>query len=151
MTFSHNTASVNDIKLHYVIGGHGDPIVLLHGWPETWYEWRHVMPALAKNYTVVVPELRGLGDSSKPLTGYDGKTLAEDIYQLVTQLGFKTIFLVAHDIGTVVAYPYAAEHPSEVKRLVVIESPIPGFFPPGIPPAWHIIFHQTPGMYQKPL
>ena len=63
MTFSHHTASVNGIQLHYVIGGQGDPVVLLHGWPETWYEWRHVMPALAKNHTVIVPDLRGLGDS----------------------------------------------------------------------------------------
>jgi hypothetical protein len=100
VTFSHHMVSVNGIQLHYVIGGLGDPIVLLHGWPETWYEWRHIMPALAKNYTVIAPDLRGLGDSSKPLTGYDGKTVAEDIHQLVTQLGFKTIFLVGHDIGT---------------------------------------------------
>ncbi len=99
MTFSHHTASVNGIQLHYVIGGHGDPVVLLHGWPETWYAWHHVMPALAKNYTVIAPDLRGLGDSSKPPTGYDGKTVAEDIHQLVTQLGFKTIFLVGHDMG----------------------------------------------------
>src|SRR5919197_267126 len=67
MTFSHHMASVNGIQLHYVIGGHGDPVVLLHGWPETWYGWHKVMPALAKNYTVVAPDLRGLGDSSKPL------------------------------------------------------------------------------------
>ena len=73
VTFSHHMVSVNGIQLHYVIGGLGDPIVLLHGWPETWYEWRHIMPALAKNYTVIAPDLRGLGDSSKPLTGYDGK------------------------------------------------------------------------------
>ena len=91
MTFSHHTASVNGVQLHYVIGGHGDPVVLLHGWPETWYEWRHVMPALAKNHTVIAPDLRGLGDSSKPLTGYDGKTTAEDIHQLVSQLGFRDI------------------------------------------------------------
>ena len=108
MTFSHHTSSANGIQLHYVIGGHGDPVVLLHGWPETWYEWHNVMPALAKNYTVIAPDLRGLGDSSKPLTGYDGKTVAEDIHQLVTHLGFKTIFLVGHDIGTQVAYSYAA-------------------------------------------
>src|SRR3954454_12815957 len=87
-TFSHHMASVNGIQMHYVIGGHGDPVVLLHGWPQTWYEWRHVMPDLAKNYTVIVPDLRGLGDSSKPTTGYDGRTTAEDIYQLVSQLGF---------------------------------------------------------------
>jgi hypothetical protein len=68
VTFSHHMASVNGIQMHYVIGGHGDPIVLLHGWPQTWYEWRHVMPVLAKNYTVIVPDLCGLGDSSRPLT-----------------------------------------------------------------------------------
>jgi pimeloyl-ACP methyl ester carboxylesterase len=145
VTFSHRTASVNGgIQLHYVIGGHGHPIVLLHGWPQTWYEWLHVMPALAKNYTVIAPDLRGLGDSSKPLTGYDGKTVAEDIHQLVTQLGLKTIFLVGHDIGTQVAYSYAAAHPTEVKRLAVMELTIPGFAPPGRPPLWWAIFHQTP-------
>ncbi|MFL6497054.1 MAG: alpha/beta fold hydrolase, partial [Nitrososphaera sp.] len=111
VTFTHHMASVNGIQMHYVMGGQGDPIVLLHGWPETWYAWRHVMPALAQNYTVIAPDLRGLGDSSKPPTGYDGKTVAEDIHQLVTQLGFNTIFLVGHDIGTWVAYPYAAENP----------------------------------------
>ena len=100
VTFSHHTASVNGIQLHYVIGGQGDPVVLLHGWPETWYAWHKVMPALAKNYTVIAPDLRGMGDSSKPLTGYDGKTVAEDIHRLVTQLGFKSIFLVGHDIGS---------------------------------------------------
>jgi len=101
VTFSHHIASVNCIQLHYVIGGQGDPIVLLHGWPQTWYEWHHIMPALAKNYTVIVPDLRGLGDSSKPVTGYDGKTTAEDIYQLISQLDFnKPILLVAHDIGS---------------------------------------------------
>jgi pimeloyl-ACP methyl ester carboxylesterase len=143
VTFSHHMASVNGIQMHYVIGGQGDPIVLLHGWPETWYAWRHVMPALAKNYTVIAPDLRGLGDSSKPPTGYDGKTVAEDIHQLVTQLGFRTIFLVGHDIGSFVAYPYAAAHPSEVKRLVIMEVPPPGFFPPEIIP-WWFYFHQTP-------
>ena len=150
VTFSHHTASVNGIQMHYVIGGQGDPVVLLHGWPETWYAWRHVMPALAKNYTVIAPDLRGLGDSSKPPTGYDGKTVAEDIHQLVTQLGFNTIFLVGHDIGAFVVYPYAAAHPTEVKRLVVMEVPPPitGFFPPPSmnrgPPLWWIFFHQTP-------
>ena len=80
MTFSHHMASVNEIQMHYVIGGQGNPVVLLHGWPQTWYEWRHVMPALAENCTVIVPDLRGLGDSSKSVTGYDGNTTAEDIY-----------------------------------------------------------------------
>ena len=87
ITFSHHMASVNGIQMHYVIGGHGDPVVLLHGWPETWYAWHNIMPALAKNYTVIAPDLRGLGDSSKPPTGYDGKTAAEDIHQLVISAG----------------------------------------------------------------
>ena len=78
---------------------------------ETWYEWHRVMPALARNYTVIAPHLRGL-DPSKPPTGHDGKTVAEDIHQLVTQLGFKTIFIVDHDIGTLLACSYAAAHPS---------------------------------------
>jgi len=144
VTFSHHTTTVNGIQLHYVIGGQGEPIVLLHGWPETWYAWHKVMPALAKNYTVIAPDLRGLGDSSKPPTGYDGKTVAEDIHQLVTQLGFKSIFLVGHDIGVLIAYPYAAAHPTEVKGLAVWEAPVPGFLPPGRPPLWWIPFHQTP-------
>ena len=147
VTFSHHTATVNGIQLHYVTGGHGDPVVLLHGWPETWYSWHRVMPALAKNYTVIAPDLRGLGDSSKPPTGYDGKTVAEDVHQLVTQLGFKSIFLVGHDIGTQVAYSYAAEHPTEVKKLAVMELPIPGFTPPRLEgKIWWFIFHQTPNV-----
>ena len=144
VTFSHHTTTVNGNQIHYVIGGHGDPVILLHGWPETWYGWHQVMPALAKKYTVIAPDLPGLGDSSKPLTGYDGKTVAAIIHQLVTQLGFKSIFLVGHDIGTQVAYSYAAEHPTEVKKLVVMELTIPGFVPAGRMPLWWAIFHQTP-------
>jgi pimeloyl-ACP methyl ester carboxylesterase len=144
VTFSHHIALVNGIQIHYVIGGKGDPVVLLHGWPETWYSWHHIMPSLSKNYTVIAPDLRGLGDSSRPSTGYDGKTLAEDIHQLITQLGFKSIFLVGHDIGTQVAYSYAAAHPTEVRKLVVMELTIPGFAPPGRMPLWWVVFHQTP-------
>jgi pimeloyl-ACP methyl ester carboxylesterase len=147
VTFSHHMASVNGIQMHYVIGGKGDPIVLLHGWPQTWYAWRHIMPDLAKNYTVIVPDLRGLGDSSKPFTGYDGKTTAEDIYQLVSQLGFKQIFLIGHDIGAQTAYSYAAIHPKNVSKLVVMELTFPGYMPPpslGSTGLWWISFHQTP-------
>jgi pimeloyl-ACP methyl ester carboxylesterase len=142
-TFSHHMAVVNGVQIHYVIGGHGDPVVLLHGWPETWYAWHKVMPALAQRYTVIAPDLRGLGDSSKPLTGYDGKTVAEDIHQLVAKLGFKTIFLVGHDMGAQIAYSYAAAHPTEVKRLVVSDHIFPGFAPAGIREPWWFAFHQT--------
>ena len=148
MTFSHHTASVNGIQMHYVIGGQGDPVVLLHGWPQTWYEWRHIMPALAKNYTVITPDLRGFGDSSKPVTGYDGNTTAEDIYQLISQLGFSKIFLVAHDIGAQTAYSFAAAHPNNVSKLVLMEYPFPGFPPPelGGNEPWWFAFHQVPNL-----
>jgi pimeloyl-ACP methyl ester carboxylesterase len=143
VTFSHHMASVNGIQLHYVIGGQGDPVVLLHGWPQTWYEWRHVMPALAKNYTVIAPDLRGFGDSSKPTTGYDGKTVAEDIHQLVAQLGFKDSFLVGHDLGALVAFSYAA-HPDEVRRLVILDVPITGIGKAlNSTRLWHIPFHMV--------
>src|SRR5919106_4184199 len=143
MTFSHHTASVNGIQMHYVIGGQ-DPVVLLHGWPQTWYEWRHVMPALARNYTVIVPDLRGLGDSSKPVDGYDGNTTAEDIHQLVIQLGFRDIFLVGHDLGAFISYSYAAAHPNEVSRLVILDVPIAGTGPAlNLTRLWHIPFHMV--------
>jgi pimeloyl-ACP methyl ester carboxylesterase len=144
VTFSHHTASVNGIQLHYVIGGQGDPVVLLHGWPQTWYEWRHIMPALAKNYTIIAPDLRGLGDSSKPFTGYDGNTTAEDIYQLLSQLGLnQKIYLVGHDIGVLTAYSYAASHPNNVSKLVILD--VPPLPPPGFENCcWWFRFHQTP-------
>jgi pimeloyl-ACP methyl ester carboxylesterase len=144
VTFSHHTAAVNGIQMHYVIGGHGDPVVLLHGWPQTWYEWRHVMPALASNYTVIAPDLRGLGESSKPIMGYDGKTTAEDIHQLVTKLGFNDIFLVGHDFGVQVAYSYAAAHPNETKRLVILDVPVAGIGPGrNITGLWWAQFHNV--------
>jgi pimeloyl-ACP methyl ester carboxylesterase len=140
-------ASVNGIQMHYVIGGQGNPVVLLHGWPQTWYEWRHVMPALAENCTVIVPDLRGLGDSSKSVTGYDGNTTAEDIYQLASQLGFNKIFLVAHDIGAQTAYSYAAAHPNNVTKLVFMEFAFTGFSPPGFESlVWWFAFPPTPDM-----
>lgn len=148
VTFSHHMASVNGIQMHYVIGGKGDPIVLLHGFPQSWYEWRHIMPSLAKNYTVVAPDLRGFGDSSKPVTGYDGKTTAEDIYQLTSQLGFNQILLVAHDVGGQTAYSYAAAHPNNVTKLVIMDFPFPGFLPPefGENGPWWFAFQQTPNL-----
>jgi pimeloyl-ACP methyl ester carboxylesterase len=112
--YTHYKTPVNGFLMHYVIGGKGDPIVLLHGWPETWYEWRHIIPKLiANNYTVIAPDKRGLGDSERPQTGYDTKTLAlaDDIYQLVKKLGYSKICIVAHDWGGPVAYSYAAAHP----------------------------------------
>jgi pimeloyl-ACP methyl ester carboxylesterase len=146
VTFSHHTAAVNGIQLHYVVGGEGDPVVLLHGYPQSWYEWRQIMPALAENYTVIAPDVRGFGDSSKPITGYDGNTTAEDIYQLVSQLGFDNIFLVAHDVGAQTAYSFAAAHPNNVSKLVLMDFPFPGFLPSafGQNGPWWFAFYQTP-------
>jgi pimeloyl-ACP methyl ester carboxylesterase len=148
VTFSHHMTTVNGIQMHYVMGGKGDPVVLLHGYPQSWYEWRHVMPALAKNYTVVAPDLRGFGDSSRPVTGYDGKTTAEDISQLVSQLGFNKIFLVAHDVGAQTAYSYAVAHPNNVTKLVLMDFPFPGFLPPefGQNGPWWFSFYQVPNL-----
>jgi pimeloyl-ACP methyl ester carboxylesterase len=148
VTFSHHMATVNGIQMHYVMGGQGDPVVLVHGWPQSWYEWRHIMPALAKNYTVVVPDIRGLGDSSRPLTGYDGKTTAEDIYQLISKLGFDKIFIVGHDVGAQTAFSVAAGYPHNVSKLVIMDFPFPGFLPPefGENGPWWFAFHQTPNL-----
>lgn len=148
-TFTHHTATVNHVSLHYVMGGQGDPLVLLHGWPVTWYSWRKIMPALAEQYSVVAPDLRGFGDSEKPAAGYDKRTLAEDIYQLMRHLGFEKIYLVGHDMGAPVAYTYAAEHRADVRRLVILDVPMNGF---GLDEfarkqhVWHIDFFQVPDL-----
>ncbi len=147
-SFEHHTARVNDVVLHYVVAGKGDPLVLLHGWPQTWYEWRKIIPALAERYTVVAPDMRGLGDSSKPASGYDKRSVADDIYHLVRKLGFERILLVGHDWGGPVAYAYAVAHPADVRKLVILDVGIPGagleqamkFRRGGI---WHIQFHNV--------
>ncbi len=149
---THHTTFVNDVRLHYVTAGQGDPVVLLHGWPETWYQWRKIIPALAERYTVIAPDLRGLGDSSKPKTGYDKRTLADDVYKLVSKLGHERIFLVGHDWGGPTAYAYACAHPDDVRRLVILDVPIPGAGLEKIPQMspkgglWHISFHSVPDL-----
>jgi pimeloyl-ACP methyl ester carboxylesterase len=153
--YIHYKTTVNGILMHYVIGGKGDAVVLLHGWPETWYEWRNIIPELiANNYTVIAPDMRGLGDSEKPQTGYDTKTLAEDIYQLVKKLGYSKIYLVAHDWGGPVAYSYAAAHPEDVRKMIILDTLLPGFgfeeagsfSPDGI---WHFSFHAVRDLPEK--
>ena len=128
VTFTHKTMTVNGLRLHYVVGGQGDPVVLLHGYPETWYDWRKVMPVLARHYTVIVPDMRGLGDSSRPADGdYTKKSVADDLYKLVQNLGYKQVFLAAQDMGGPVAVAFAGIHPETVRRAVIVESGIPGF------------------------
>ena len=118
---THHRAQVNGQQIHYVRAGAGPPVVLLHGWPQTWYMWRKVLPLLAEHYTVVAPDLRGFGESSKPVDGYDKRTVAKDIWELVASLGFGSVRLVGHDMGGPVAYAYACAHPDAVEQLVILD------------------------------
>lgn len=147
--FSHHYAELGEVMLHYVTAGSGPPLVLLHGWPQTWYEWRHVITPLAKHYTVIAPDLRGLGDSSRPPTGYDKKTVANDIWQLMSlELDHQSFDLVGHDWGGPTAFALAAAHPDAVKSLTIVDVVIPGdggdFSEGGR--RWHHQFHITPDL-----
>ena len=125
--FQHAYADLGDVRLHYVTAGRGPAVVLLHGWPQTWYMWRNVIPGLAGRYRVVAPDLRGLGDSSRPVGGYDKKTLAQDVWRLVHDvLGEDELFVVGHDWGGPTAFAIAAQHRDAVKRLAIIDVPLPG-------------------------
>lgn len=126
--FHDRFAQVNGVRLHYVLGGpdNGPLVVLLHGWPQTWYTWRKVMPPLAKaGYRTLAIDYRGAGDSEKPPGGYDKATMAADIRALVHQLGASLVNLVGRDIGVMVAYAYAAQWPDEVGTLTMLDVPIP--------------------------
>ncbi|MEU5566202.1 alpha/beta fold hydrolase [Micromonospora musae] len=112
--------------INYVRGGDGPTVVLLHGYPQTWYSWRKVMPELSRRYTVVAPDLRGAGGSDAPADGYDKKSLARDVHGLLAQLGLdESVRMIGHDIGAMVAYSYAAQYPESVERLVFCEAVIP--------------------------
>ncbi|MEU4477241.1 alpha/beta hydrolase [Micromonospora sp. NPDC023966] len=124
--FTERRARVGEVSLNYVRGGSGPVLVLLHGYPQCWRMWRHVLPELGRSFEVIAPDLRGFGDSDAPPGGYDKKTLAADLHGLLTGLGVADdIRLVGHDLGTMVAYAYAAAYPEAVSRLVLTEAPIP--------------------------
>jgi pimeloyl-ACP methyl ester carboxylesterase len=124
--FSERYAEVNGVRLHYWIGGKGPPVVLLHGFAQTGLMWRPVMPLLAPRHTVIVPDLRGAGDSGKPEGGYDKKNMAVDVHELTRSLGFDRVSVVGHDIGLMVAYAYAAQFPEGTDRLVLMDAFLPG-------------------------
>ena len=119
-------ANVNDVRLHYLIAGSGDPVVLLHGYAETSHMWRPLMAELANNHTAIAPDLRGAGQSSTPADGYTKAAMARDIHALVRKLGCERIRIVGHDIGLMVAYAYAAQYPSEVDRIALMDAFLPG-------------------------
>lgn len=128
--FKSEYAELSDVKLHYVDGGQGErTVVLIPGWPQTWYVWRKVMPELAKSYHVIAVDTRGMGASSRPEGGYDTQTAAGDISALMTKLGITRYSVIAHDVGMWIAYPLAAQHGQAVEKLVVTEALIPGVTP----------------------
>ncbi len=148
--FREGMAEVNGTRLHYVSGGQGSPLILLHGFPETWLAWRKVMPALAEHHTVVAVDLRGSGDSALEETGYDKETMAEDVYQLVRNLGLADVNLVGSDLGGMVAYAYARLHRDQVRRLVVVETRIPGFgLEESFDESYHFLFHMVPELPER--
>jgi pimeloyl-ACP methyl ester carboxylesterase len=128
--FKSEYAEVNGVKLHYVEGGEGkQTIVLIPGWPQTWYAWRKVMPELAQSYRVVAVDTRGMGESSRPESGYDTRTAARDISALMRKLGISRYSVIGHDVGMWIAYPLAAENGDAVSKLIVAEATIPGVTP----------------------
>ena len=145
--WTHHTALIHGFRMHYVTAGQGYPLVFLHGWPQTWYEWRKIIPDLATRFTIIAPDLRGLGDSERPLTGYDKRTLASDVFALMQHLGYERIGLIGHDWGGTVSYYLTYDYPELVERLLILES-TPGFarvgeqLPlQGIRRLWHVFFH----------
>lgn len=150
--FSHHTAVGNGIGLHYVNGGQGPAVLLLHGWPQTWWEWRRVMPSLAERFTVIAPDLRGFGDSAKPPPedGYDVATLCADILALLDRLNIRAVRLAGHDLGGLVAYAFARLQSDRVEKLALADTPLPlyGLDVPGWSQIekhlWHLRFHRVP-------
>lgn len=125
--FNHEYADLGDVRLHYVTAGEGPAVVLLHGWPQTWYMWRDVIPGLAERYRVIAPDLRGLGDSSRPVGGYDKKTMSEDVWRLAHDvLGENNLLVVGHDWGGPTAFALGAQHRDAVKRMAIFDVPVPG-------------------------
>jgi pimeloyl-ACP methyl ester carboxylesterase len=140
------------VRLHAVIGGEGPPLLLVHGWPENWYAWRRVMPALARDFEVIAVDQRGIGRSDKPAGGYDTGTLAGDLVALRDALGHRRFAVVGHDTGHFISYALAVDHPDRVARVALLE--VPG--PPGAIPSpplflpepinnkvWHIPFNRV--------
>jgi pimeloyl-ACP methyl ester carboxylesterase len=137
---SSRTADVNGTKLHYLTAGHGTPLILLHGYAETSLMWRPVLPLLAQRFTVIAPDLPGIGDSDIPADGLDMKNAATRIHDLAKSLGFQKAEVVGHDIGLMVAYAYAAQFPAEVAKLVLMDAFLPGV------PGWEAVYN-NPGIW----
>jgi pimeloyl-ACP methyl ester carboxylesterase len=148
--FSSRYVDIGDLRMHAVVGGKGPPLLLVHGWPQTWYQWRLIMPALARDFEVVAVDQRGVGLSDKPQTGYDSGSQANDLLALMNALGHKRFAVIGFDTGMGIAYALAADHPDRVDRLVAGEAIITGVTPspPLLVPGalnkrlWHIAFNR---------
>lgn len=146
--FHHRAAIVEGVKIHYLTGGPAPgtapAMLLIHGFPQNWWEWHRVMPALARDYTLIVPDLRGIGLSDRPAHGYTKRQLAADLHGVVEQLGCGPAHVIGHDIGGMVAYAYATQHP--LRSLSVLDVPVPGLGDweriAADPRLWHFAFHQ---------
>jgi pimeloyl-ACP methyl ester carboxylesterase len=138
-------AEIDGLKLHYLTAGHGAPLILLHGYAENSRMWRPIMPVLAKRFTVIAPDLPGIGDSGIPAKGLDMKSAAISIHALVRSLGVQKAEVVGHDIGLMVAYAYAAQFPAETEKLVEMDAFLPGVDEwetvYNSPVLWHFRFH----------
>jgi pimeloyl-ACP methyl ester carboxylesterase len=156
-TFTSRHINTGELRLHAVTGGAGPPLLLVHGWPQTWYAWRMLMPALARDFAVVAVDQRGIGLSDKPAGGYDTGTLARDLVALMDVLGHPRFALYGTDVGMPIAYALAADHRDRVDRLVVSEAPLPGISPSPplfLPPPlnamlWHLAFNQLPEINEQ--
>jgi pimeloyl-ACP methyl ester carboxylesterase len=158
-TFTSRFVNVGDVRLHAVVGGRGRPLLLVHGWPQTWYAWRMVMPALARDFQVIAVDQRGIGMSDKPADGYDSATLANDLVTLMDALGHRRFAMYGTDVGMPIAYALAADHRDRLDRLIVSEAPLPGitaspplFLPPVLNARlWHLAFNQLPAEVNEAL
>jgi pimeloyl-ACP methyl ester carboxylesterase len=158
-TFTSRYVDTGALRLHAVIGGDGPPLLLVHGWPQTWYAWRMLMPTLARDFQVVAVDQRGIGLSDKPEEGYDTGTLAGDLVALMEALGHHRFALYGTDTGMLISYALAADHPDRLERLVVSEAPLLGITPPFplfLPPPlnarlWHLAFNQLPAEVNEAL
>src|SRR5215469_12825957 len=156
-TFTSRYVDTGELRLHAVTGGNGPPLLLIHGWPQTWYAWRMLMPGLARDFSVIAVDQRGIGLSDKPHDGYDTATIANDLVKLMDALGHQRFAVYGTDVGMPIAYALAADHPDRVDRLVVSEAPIPGVSPPPplfLPPPlnamlWHLAFNQLPKINEQ--
>jgi pimeloyl-ACP methyl ester carboxylesterase len=129
-TFASRYVDAGDVRLHAVTGGHGPPLLLIHGWPGSWYYWRLLMPSLARDFTLVAVDQRGVGLSDKPEDGYDSATLAGDMVGLMDALGHQRFAVVGVDTGMLIGYALAADHADRVERVALGEAPLPGISPP---------------------